>query len=81
MPINADNTSWGVAWMKSKGAAFLQWSKNLDETFLRGLFAWSIAEPNRHILGQDMINPKRTTQWSVTVHNDNDIYTPIEQMV
>jgi len=62
---NADNTSWGVAWMKCKGAAFLQKSTNSDETFLRGLFAWSIAEPNRNILGQDMINPKRTTQWSV----------------
>jgi len=33
--------------------------------FLRGLFALSIVEPNRNILGQDMINPKRTTQWSV----------------
>jgi len=29
------------------------------------LFAWSIAEPNRNILGQDMINPKSTTQCSV----------------
>ena len=65
LPINADNTSWGVARMKWKGAAFLQRSTNWDETFLRGLFAWSIAEPNRNILGQDMINPKRTTQWSV----------------
>ena len=65
LPINADNTSWGVAWMKCKGAAFLQRSTNCDETFLRGLFAWSSAEPNRNILGQDMINPKRTTQWSV----------------
>ena len=65
LPINADNTSWGVAWMKWKGAAFLQRSTNSDETFLRGLFAWSIAEPNRNILGQDMINPKRTAQWSV----------------
>jgi len=66
LPINPDNTSWSVAWMKCKGAAFLQTSTNSDETFLRGLFAWSIAEPNRNILGQDMINPKRTTQWSVT---------------
>jgi len=65
LPINADNTSWGVAWMKCKGAAFLQRSTNWDETFLRGLFAWSSAEPSRNILGQDMINPKRTTQWSV----------------
>jgi len=65
LPTNEDNTSWGVAWMKWKGAIFLQRSTNSDETFLRGLFAWSIAEPNRNILGQDMINPKRTTQWSV----------------
>jgi len=65
LPVNAGNTSWGVAWMKCKGAAFLQRSTNLDETFLRGLFVWSIAEPNRNIFGQDMINPKRTTQWSV----------------
>ena len=28
LPINADNTSWGVAWMKCKGAAFLQTSTN-----------------------------------------------------
>ena len=49
LPINADNTSRGVAWMKCKGAAFLQRSTNSDETFLRGLFAWSIAEPNRNI--------------------------------
>jgi len=65
LPINADNTSWGVAWMKWKGAAFLQRSTNSDETFLKLLFAWSIAEPNRNILDQDMINRKRTTQWSV----------------
>jgi len=65
IPINGDNTSWGVAWMKCKGAAFLQRSTNSDETFLRGLFAWSIVEPNRNILGQDMVNPKRTMQWSV----------------
>ena len=65
LPINANNRSWGVAWMKCKGAAFLQRSSNSDTTFLRGSFAWSIAEPNRNILGQDMINPKRTTQWSV----------------
>jgi len=32
---------------------------------LRGLFASSIAEPDRNILGQDMINPKRNMQWSV----------------
>jgi len=51
--------------MKWKGAAFLQRTKNSDETFLRGLFAGNIAERNRNILGQDMINPKRTTQWSV----------------
>jgi len=65
LPINAYNTSWGVAWMKCKGAAFLQTSTNSDDTFLRGFFAWNIAEPNRNILGQDMINPKRTTQWSI----------------
>ena len=65
LPISADNTSWGVAWMKWKGAAFLQRSTNSDETFLMGLFAWSIAELDRNILGQDMINPKPTTQWSV----------------
>ena len=65
LTITADNTSWGVAWMKWKGATFLQRSTNSDETFLRGLFAWSIAEANRNILGQNMINPKRTTQWSV----------------
>ena len=53
LPINADNTSWGVAWMKCKGAAFLQRSTNSDETFLRGLFEWSIAEPNGNILGQN----------------------------
>jgi len=57
LPINEDNTSWGVAWMKWKGAAFLQRSTNSYETFLRGLFAWSVAEPNRNILGQNMINP------------------------
>jgi len=51
--------------MKWKGAAFLQRTKNSDETFLRGLIAGNIAERNRNILGQDMINPKRTTQWSV----------------
>jgi len=51
--------------MKWKGAAFLQRGTDSDETFLRGLFASSIAEPNRNILGQDMINPKRTTQWCV----------------
>ena len=62
---NADNTSLGVAWMKSKGSAFLQRSTNSDETFLKGSFAWSIAEPDRNILGQDVINLKRTTQWSV----------------
>jgi len=38
--------------------------------FLRGLFALSIVEPNRNILGQDMINPKRTTQWSVVQHRN-----------
>ena len=65
LSINADNTSWAVAWMKCKGAAYLQTSTNSDEIFLRGLFAWSIAEPNRNILGHDMIKPKRTTQWSV----------------
>jgi len=65
LPINADNMSWGVAWMKWKGAAFLQRSTNSDETFLKGLLAWNIAEPNRNTLGQDMINPKRTTQLSV----------------
>jgi len=65
LPINADNTSCSVAWMKWKGAAFLQRSTNSDGTFLRGLFAWSISEPNVNVLGQDMINPKRTTQWSV----------------
>ena len=65
LPINANNTSWGVAWRNCKGAAFLQRSTNSDETFLRGLFAWSITESNRNILVQDMINPKRTTQWSV----------------
>jgi len=65
LPSNADNTSWGVAWMKCKGAAFSQTSTNSDETFFGGLFAWSITEPNRNILGKDMINPKRTTQWSV----------------
>ena len=65
LPINANNTCGGVAWMKCKGAVFLQRSANSDETFLRGLFAWSIAEPNRNILGQDMISPKRPTQWSV----------------
>jgi len=64
LATNADNTSWGTAWMKCKGAAFLQRSTNSDETFLRGLYAWSIAEPNRNILAQDMINPKRTMQWS-----------------
>jgi len=65
LPINAKNTIRGVAWMKWKGAAFLQRSTNWYETFLRGLFAWSIAEPNRNVLGQDMMNLKRTTQWSV----------------
>jgi len=57
--------SLGVAWMTWKGAAFLQTSTNSDKTFLRGLFAWSIAEPNANVLGQNMMNPKRTTQWSV----------------
>jgi len=65
LPINADNRSWCVAWMKWKGAGFLQRSTNWDETVLKGLFAWSIAQPNRNILGQDMINPELTTQWSV----------------
>jgi len=51
--------------MKCEGAALLQRSTYSDEPFLRGLFAWSIAEPDRNILGQDMINPKRTTRWSV----------------
>jgi len=37
--------------MKYKGAAFLQSSTNSDETFLRGLFAWSIVEPNRNVFG------------------------------
>jgi len=45
LPIIADNTSRGVAWMKCKGAAFLQRSTNSDETLLRGLFAWSVPEP------------------------------------
>jgi len=48
--------------MKCKGVAFLQRSTNSDETFLRGLCARSIAEPDRNILGQDMISPKCTTQ-------------------
>ena len=65
LPINANNTIWGVAWMKCKGAAFLQRSTNSDKMFLKGLFAWSIAEPNRDKLGQYMINPKRTTQRSI----------------
>jgi len=65
LPINADNMSWGVAWMKCNGPAFLERSTNWDGTFLRRLFAWSIAEPNRNILDQDMIKPKRTTRWSV----------------
>jgi len=47
------------------GRSFLAEENNSGETFLRGLFACSIAETNRSILGQDMINPKRTTQWSV----------------
>jgi len=33
LSINADNTSWGTAWMKWKGAAFMQKSTNSDETF------------------------------------------------
>jgi len=60
--------------MKCKGAAFLQRSTNSDGTFLRGLFAWSIYKPNINILGQDMINPKRTTQWSVGVLCNNAIF-------
>jgi len=65
LPYIVDNTSRGAAWMKYKGSTFLQRSWNSDETFLRGLFAWSIGEPNRNLLGQDMINPKRSTQLSV----------------
>ena len=64
--------------MKCKGTAFLQKSTNSDETFLRGLFARNIAERSKNILGQDMINPKRITQWSVmqqrnVCHNTVDI--------
>ena len=69
LPVNADNTSWGAAWMKCKGAAFLQTSTNSDETILRGLFAWSIAEPNRNILGQDMIHPKRAPRNGMLCNN------------
>ena len=72
LPINANNTSWGVAWMKCKGAVFLQRSTNTDETLLRGLFAWSIAETNRNILGQDgvlcnnaMVLTERLALWLV----------------
>jgi len=75
LPINVDNTSWGAAWMKCKGAAFLQTSANSDETFMRGLFAWSIAESDRNILSQDMINPKRTTQWRIMQHRNVSHYT------
>jgi len=45
-----DITTRGPAWMKCKGSAFLQRNSNSDETFLRGLFAWSNAEPNRNLL-------------------------------
>ena len=65
LPINANNIVWGVAWMKCKGAAFMQRSTNSDEIFLKGLFAWSIAERNRDKLGQCMIHPERTTQRSI----------------
>ena len=51
--------------MKYKGSAFLQRCSNPDETFLRGLFAWRNAEPNRNLFGQDMIDPKHTMQRSV----------------
>jgi len=46
------------------GSAFLQRSSNSDETFLRGLFARSIARLNRNLLVHDMVNPKRTMQQS-----------------
>jgi len=59
------NTTRSLALMKYKGSAFLQRCSNPDETFLRGLFAWRNAEPNRNLFGQDMINPKHTMQRSV----------------
>jgi len=49
--------------MKCKGAAFLQRSTNSDEAFLKGLLKYFLTK--RNILGQDMVNLKRTTQWSV----------------
>ena len=59
LPINANNTSWGVAWMKCKGAVFLQRSRNTDETLLRGLFAWSIAETNKHTWSRRSVMQQR----------------------
>jgi len=50
--------------MKCKDAALLQRSTNAGETLLRGSFA-KYCRKNRNVLGQDMINPKRTTRWSV----------------
>jgi len=66
MSYTVDNTTRDAAWVKCKGPAFLQGNSNSDGTFLRGLFAWSNAEPNKILLGQDTINLKRTTQRSVT---------------
>ena len=56
LPINADNTSRGVAWMKWKDAVFLQRSTNSDETFWEDYFDEIL--PNQiETLGQEMINP------------------------
>ena len=63
LPYIVDNTNRGATWMKRKHSAFLQRSLNSDQTFLREFFAWSTVFPNQiETFGQDMINPKRTTQ-------------------
>ena len=64
LPINADNTSRGVAWMKWKGAVFLQGVQIQMRHFWEDFFDEVL--PNQiETLGQNVINPKRTTHWSV----------------
>jgi len=48
-----------------QGRSFLANEYKFRREIFERIICMSIAEPDRNILGQDMINPKCTTQWSV----------------
>jgi len=64
-PYNVDNTTRNRAWMKCKGSASTQRSWNSDEIFLRGLFAWSSAEPLENYL---------VKAWFIQAHQATECY-------